>query len=111
MDNSNLLSQNLKTYKKLKGLSLCEFSRELDVPKSTLATVLKEGNTTLITAMQISKATGISLDMLVLDQYMPEKLFILDQLNTAGNWLSTFPPEKRNEIAALISDIWEVIGK
>ena len=111
MDTCNLLSQNLKAYQKFMNLSLYEFSRELNIPKSTLATVLKEGNATLVTAIQLSKSTGISLDKLVFDRYMPEELFILKDIETAINWMAAFPPEKRNEIARLISEIWEVISK
>ena len=109
MENCNLLSQNLKAYQNFRELSLYEFSRELDIPKSTLRSILKEGNATLDTAIQISKSLGISMDMLVLDKTMPDKLFILKNIEKANNRLSELPVEKKHEIASLMSKIWEVI--
>lgn len=109
MENCNLLSKNLKSYQNFRELSLYEFSQELNIPKSTLRSILKEGNTTLETMIQISKALDISIDMLVLDKDMPDKLFIMKNIEKANNWLSTLSDDKKHEIASLISKIWEVI--
>ena len=58
-------SRNLKTIKRERGVSLSEFANELSVPKSTLQNVLRDGNTTLHTAVRIAKALGRPLDELL----------------------------------------------
>ena len=52
MEKCNNLSKNLKAYQNIRSLSLMEFSKELDIPMSTLKAILKDGNTTLATAIR-----------------------------------------------------------
>lgn len=46
-------------------MTMSEFSEELGVPKTTLQSVMKYGNTTVDTLVRISNASGKSLDNLV----------------------------------------------
>lgn len=111
MKNYNYLAQNLKSYKELRKLTMKELSDELDMPKATLRNIMNEGNTTLYTAIRISNGLGISLDMLVTDKDFSDKIFIMDQVQRAGSWLSTLPANKRESIAQLMSDIWNLMGE
>ena len=107
----NALSANLKSYQNLRNLTLSEFAAELDIPKTTLHDILNNGNATLATAIHISHALDITLDKLIHDETMPNKLFILKQIEITASWLSTFPPDKRRQIASLLSQIWRVISE
>lgn len=94
MDEYNHLAKNLRNYKANKGLTTKQLSNELGIPKATLRNVMKEGNTTLDTAIRISNGLGISLDMLVNDAGLPNKLIVLKQIQRTGSWLSELPQEK-----------------
>ena len=111
MKRTNLLSANLRMYRKMKNLTLTEFSQEIDIPKSTLRAVLKDGNTTLDTAMRISAGMKAPLDRLVYDEQFSDRLFILEHMEKSGSWLASFPEEKREKIAKLLAKVWEVMGE
>lgn len=111
MEKKNLLSENLKSYQKLQKLSLMEFSKELDVPKSTLRAILRDGNTTLDTAIRISEHMGIGLDELVYGSRFSDKQLIIKYIEQSGRWLAALPDQKREEIAALILKLWAIIGR
>jgi len=61
----NHLAANLKAYKRERSMTMLECSESLGIPKSTLQTVMKDGNVTLDTLLRISNALGKSLDELV----------------------------------------------
>lgn len=111
MEEGNKLARNLRSYKAAKNMTMKELSKELNIPEATLRNVMKEGNTTLDTAIRISKGLGISLDILVSDAELPNKLIVLKQIQRAGCWLAELPPAKSNKIASLIAEIWEVMSE
>lgn len=111
MEKKNLLSENLKAYQKSQKLSLLEFSKELDIPKSTLRAVLQDGNTTLDTTLRISEHMSMGLDSLVHDRQFSDKQFIMKHIEQADGWIATFPDQKKAEIAALLAELWTVISK
>ena len=63
-DNCENLGINLRNLRKARGLSMMELSSELDIPKSTLQSIMDGGQTTLYTAMHISRKLRIPLDTL-----------------------------------------------
>ena len=111
MKEYNHLARNLRSYKAAKNLTTKQLSSELDIPEATLRNVMKDGHTTLDTVIRISKALDISLDMLINDADLPDKLIVLKQIQKAGSWLAKLPPEKSDKIAALIAEIWEVMSE
>lgn len=110
-EHDNYLAQNLKRYKELRQMTMKEFAGELDIPVSTLRTILREGNTTLHTAIHISRSLEVSLDMLINDRDFSDKLFILNHMQKAGAWFAGFPQEKKDNIASLMADIWKNLSK
>lgn len=58
-------SSNLQSIRKAKNASLTEFAQEIGIAKSTIQSVIKDGNTTLNTAISIANAFGMTLDELV----------------------------------------------
>lgn len=75
-----------------------EFAEELGIPKSTLRAVMKDGNTTLDTAIRIAESMGTGLDSLVHDRQFSDKQFILRHMELAGAWFAFLPEEKRRKI-------------
>lgn len=111
MEHNNYLAQNLKTYKSLQKKSLRTFAEQLGIPTSTLSNLLKDGNTTLDTAIRLSENLNISMDMLFKDDNLPHKLIVMHQINLAKRWLDDFPEDKQKEICRLFSDVWTAMGK
>lgn len=111
MEEHNQLAKNLRVYKASRSLTMKELSRQLDVPETTLRNIMKDGNTTLHTAIRISKRLGIGLDLLVNDETFSDKLFILNQIQIAGSRLSHIPQNKKDKVSELIAEIWEVMSE
>lgn len=109
MKETNYMAKNLRNYKDLRKLTMKQFASELNVPLSTLRTILKHGNTTLHTAILISRKLGVSLDMLVNDQNFPDKLFFMDQMQRTASWFASLSIEKRERFANLVTDMWTMI--
>lgn len=65
MEKLKRFAQNLDNIKTRNNKSLTEFAQEIGITKSTVQSILKDGNTTLDTAIRISTALGISLDDLL----------------------------------------------
>ena len=66
MTPNNNLAKNLKAYQHSLGMSQKEFAARLNVPRSTIQTVMaKNGNTTVDTLIRISVSLPFSLDDLV----------------------------------------------
>ncbi len=111
MEKENFLSENLRACQQSRGMSLMEFAKELDIPKSTLRAILKDGNTTLETAIRIAVSMGMGLDSLVHDRQFSDKQFILKHLEQAGDWFVSLPEETRGKIAELVAEIWKLMSK
>lgn len=103
MNEHNYLAKNLKNYKELKNLSIGKLAEELDISKATLKHIMNDGNTTLHTAIRISKNIGIGLDMLVSDNAFSDKLFIMDHMQRASSWFAQLNSAKKEQMAELIS--------
>ena len=67
MESINNLSKNLKVYQNKLGMTQNEFASYLNIPRSTIQSVMaKNGNTTVDTLIRISASLPFSLDVLVL---------------------------------------------
>lgn len=105
------LSQNLKLIREQRNISLTEFSKEIGIPKSTLQSILKDGNTTLDTAIRISEGLGIPLDALLRDEYFTDDFRIVQWLLKGIAWYSELSPEGQREALLLINKLLEVLQK
>ena len=64
MEKTNHLSDNLRAYQYAQGKSLAELSMEFGIARSTVQSVMADGNTTLDTLIRIACAMHCSLDEL-----------------------------------------------
>lgn len=105
------LANSLNNLRKARGLSLSEFSKELGLPKSTLQSILEDGQTTLNTAIRISERLGIPVDALTSETLSVTQFKILDGLLLRLNWYDQLPSHKqeavRDHMYALIQLIQE----
>lgn len=102
MEKRNNLPNKLKKMQMEMGKSQTEFAQELGIPQSTLQNIMKGGNTTLDTLMQIAAITGFSLDELVLDDPAAE---ILRKLLSQLNCYSHMTEKEQEEVRYLVSII------
>ena len=63
MNQSNDFARSLAAICKSGNLSLVEFSRMLDVPKTTLKNIMDNGNATLSTALRIADHLNVPLSL------------------------------------------------
>ena len=111
MEQRNHLSDNLKAYQKARSLSMTEFSEELGIPKSTLRSVMRDGNTTLDTAIRLAEGLGVSLDELVYDKYLPERVSLAQMLLRGLGWYAALPKEKQAAVAFHINELLKVVAE
>lgn len=111
MDDTTRFSENLKKIKEVRQLSLMEYSEELQVPKSTLQSILNYGHTTLDTACQIANSLGIPLSTLLGGTLSDEKMKILHGLLLGLDWYSKLSGEDQRKIAEHLHTILEVLQK
>ena len=103
------LAESLRNLRKARGLSLAEFSRELDIPKSTLQAILSEGQTSLNTAMHISEKLGIPVDVLTNGVLSAGQIRILDGLMLKLEWYDRLTHEKKKEAAGHVYALVQLI--
>ena len=103
------MAKNLKNMRKARGLSLAEFSKELDIPKSTLQSVLADGQTSLNTAIRISEKLRIPLDVLTSGMLSAEQVRVMDGLLSGVEWFSQLPPDKQKETGEHIYALIRII--
>lgn len=94
-----------------RNMSLTEFAKEIGIPKSTLQSILEDGNTTLDTAIRISKGLNIPLDTLLRDESTNTNFSIIQWLLKGLSWYSELPAEDQKEVLLLISKLLEVLQK
>lgn len=64
MNQCHDFAKNLDAIRRSQNLSLAEFAVSLNIPRSTLQDILKDGHTTLDTALRISKERKAPLSVL-----------------------------------------------
>ncbi len=111
MDKHQNFANNLNAIRKSKQLSLSEFSEELGIPKSTLQSVLEEGQTTLNTALRISEALDIPLDALTKEQITFENILSIKELLNGIGWFDSLSHDDQKSVIFYLNKIWELIQK
>jgi len=106
MDRHRNFEKNLNEIRKNKQLSVSEFSKELGIPKSTLRSILKDGQTTLNTALRISEALNIPLDILTQDNF--DKINLANNLLHSLQWYESQDDTYKGMVAFHINKILEL---
>lgn len=101
----------LEELRRVKDISLSEFAEELDIPKSTLKDVLRDGNTSLHTALHIAEQLDVPLSTLTGEPSFMENLNQLTALLRYFEWFSRLSREDQKTVAEHIYAIMEVLKK
>lgn len=109
MEHCQNFAANLNAIRRSRNVSLSEFSRELGIPKSTLQSILADGNTSLHTALYIAENLGVPLSSLT-GEIIPNKSMdaILSLINCL-EWYNNLSGEKRNIVTFHVRAIVEVL--
>lgn len=100
-------AQSLRRIQQEGNMSLTKFAEALRVPKSTLQSILKHGQTSLETACRISEVLSIPLSVLV-DDVCPQTGDLLKLLQSL-NWYSSLSREGQEAVAKAMVQILEVM--
>ena len=111
MDKHKIFANNLNAIRKAREQSLAEFSAELGIPKSILQSVLKNGQTSLNTAIQISEGLNISLDALVGENLSELNLSSFRAILLSLSWFKSLSPDKQVCAVLYLIKLMEVLKK
>jgi len=110
MERSNHLSDNLKAYQNAKRKTLAEFSKEIGIAKSTICSVMVDGNTTLDTLVRIANALNVSLDELVFGELPAEYQNVVQHFLKDVGWFIELTPEKQKKFQYHLCEILKVLN-
>lgn len=106
MDRHRNFAKNLDEIRCMKQLTVSEFAKELGIPKSTLRSILKDGQTTLNTALRISEALNTPLDSLTQDNF--DKINLANNLLHSLQWYESQDDTYKGRVAFHINKILEL---
>ncbi len=111
MERCKNFTNNLSAIQKSKKHSLSEFSKELGIARSTLQSVLEDGNTSLYTALRIADSLDVPLSSLT-GEIIPMKSLdsILDLLHCL-EWFRELSSKDQEDVTQHIRAIMEVLRK
>lgn len=95
MDLCHNFAMRLDAIRKIKRLTLSEFSKALDIPKSTLQDIVRSGNTSLHTALHIAGQLKVPISALTDDA--PEIGDTLDALTAFLRCFEFYAPLSRED--------------
>lgn len=104
-------AKSLDAIRTLRSVNLTAFSEELGIPKSTLQTILKDGNTSLHTALNIADRLKVPLSSLTDAVVSEDELASIAPLLQCFQWFDRLPKEDREKVAFHINAILEVLQK
>lgn len=109
MERRNRLSDNLRQYQRARGETLAEFSEELGIARSTIQSILVDGNTTVDTLIRMANALNISLDELVFGEPPAAAPRSGEEAPDAFRRYSELPPEAQNRLRRHLNEIFELL--
>lgn len=111
MDRCRNFAKCLDAIRNLSHSNLTTFSEELGIPKSTLQAILKNGNTSLHTALIIADHLNVPLSSLTDDVTPEENLDAVAALLNCFKWFDRLSKEDQKKVAYHIHAIAEVLQK
>ena len=108
-EKSRNFAENLRNLRAALNLSHAEFSQELGVPKTTLQSIMEEGQTSLHTAMHISDKLGVPLDTLTNGRLSPQQIRRLDGFMSHLEWYDRLPEEKQKTVQHHVVSLLQIM--
>lgn len=105
------VAKMMRAFKEQRQISLEEFSKELEISRSTLQEYLRgDGNPSIRTLDHIAKKLNVDPLVLVSGSFKPNQVNIVMLLFRTTRQVVAMPAEKRHELVTLIvqiAEIWE----
>ena len=111
MNHPKHFRNNLQTLRKESGMSMTKFSEQLDMSRSTVQSVLDEGQTTLDTACRIANALRLPLCTMTGGTLSPERVDVLHGLLLMADWYHSLNAESQKNIRGAFSAILDELEK
>ena len=111
MERNNQLSDNLKAYQRERDKTLSEFSRELGIAKSTLQSVMTDGNTTVDTLIRIANALDLTLDALVFGVSQEARMDQLEDVLSKLDWYACLPVQKQTLFRYQLNKLLQLLSE
>lgn len=109
MERNNHLSENLRAYQSASRKNLAEFSQELGIARSTVQSVMADGNTMVDTLVRMANALEVSLDDLVFGKRSIKKLDDIQILLKNLGWFSKLPGEKQEKFRYHLHELLKLL--
>ena len=110
MERNSRLSDNLRLYQKARGETLAEFSAGLGIARSTVQSVLIDGNTTVDTLVRMANALNVSLDELVFGASAADGSGVQDFVDDSC-WFARLSPEEQSRFRYYLSELFKLVRR
>lgn len=111
MEECRNFAESLEAIRKVRKMTMSGFSRELHVPKSTLQNVLRNGSTSLHTALHIAGQLNVPLSTLTGEANATQNFGTLSSLLECLEWFADLPGEDQRKVTSHLHAIVEVLQK
>ena len=111
MNNPNHFRENLQVIKEESGLSLTKFSERLEMPRSTIQSVMDDGHTSLDTACRIANALQLPLSILTGGALPQDRADVLHDTLVVLEWYRCLPAHKQKNIQIAFSVLLDELEK
>ena len=111
MNHPSHFRNNLQLLKKESGLSMTKFSEKLELSRSTVQSVMDDGQTSLDTACRIANALQLPLCTLTGGELHPERADVLHSTLVVVDWYCQLSAEQQRTIRSAFSVILDELEK
>lgn len=109
MDKHENFRKNIRTILQAEHLSITELSQKTGVPRSTIQSVLRDGQTTLNTALRLADGLGIPISVLIDSSPDTDQLQLLHGLFSLLGWFNRLSYRDQQTILEHMRPILEVL--
>ncbi len=109
MDKHENFKKNIRMILQAEHLSIAELSRKTGVPRTTIQSVLRDGQTTLNTALRIADGLGIPFSVLTDSTPEAEQRQLLHELFSLFGWFNQLSSSDQQIILEHMRPILEVL--
>ena len=109
MERNNHLSENLRAYQNAKNQTLAEFSQELGVARSTVQSIMVDGNTTVDTLVLMANALQVTLDDLVFGGSPIKNTRDVQHFLRNVGWFTRLPGEKQEKFRYHLHELLKLL--
>ena len=111
MNHPSHFRNNLQLLKRQSGLSMTKFSKKLELSRSTVQSVMDDGQTSLDTACRIANALQLPLGTLTGGELQSERADILHSTLVVLDWYFDLPAQTQKTVCSAFSVILHELEK